>query len=168
MTKKPSAQTNQGNNSASGNVTKEKLKFTPFENAFEHKAAREKLRAHEWASMARADIRTELLVHSEDCQNIRKIFEEGIACSSVEEQKELFRVYNDGYATKVSVSPAMVDSKEAKEGGFKALVESATTAHIMSRLKAVALVDSQTLSEEEIEKTLRILNKIDESGKSKS
>jgi hypothetical protein len=149
---------------SSGNVTKDKLKFTPFTTATEHKAAREKLLYVEWTSMTRADIRTELLINSDDCENLRKIFEEGVACSS-QEQKELFRVYNDGYRTKVDVSPAMVESKEAREGGFKALVESTTTAHIMARLRAVALIDSSPISEEEIEKTKKLLEKLDSSNK---
>lgn len=164
MGKKTPDKKDDVHNSSSGNVTKDKLKYTPFTNATEHKAAREKLLYVEWTSMTRADIRTELLVNSDDCGNLRKIFEEGVACSS-QEQTELFRVYNDGYRTKVDVSPAMVESKEAREGGFKALVESTTTAHIMARLRAVALIDSSPISEEEIEKTKKILAKLDETNK---
>ena len=132
------------------NITKQKLKGTPFNSAEELKAAQNELLSEIWKSLEKARIKKELLKRPE-FEFINNIFKTGIVCQfneSAGPDHGSIRIHLDeSDALRISINKKLrAESDDNKFIGT--LIESISTTFLSNYLKSMHIIeDEQSIKE---------------------
>lgn len=140
----------------SKNITKDKLKGTPFSTAEELKKAQAEILEHTWRRLEKAKVKKEL-TNKDEYRFFIETFQKGMVCKYGERDDNLVRVSLDtDKSIKISISEDM-RTKENSEHLLGVLIESMSSSFLTNYLKAMDIVEDDT----EVEKQLRqIKNKM--------
>lgn len=132
-----------------GNITKSKLKGTPFNSSEELKAAQAEILEDTWRKLERARLTREL-TQKDEYRFFIETFKKGMVCKYGEKGDNLVRVsLDDDDTIQISISESM-QSKESSEHLLGVLVESMASSLLSNYLKAMGIVDSKNEIEEQI------------------
>lgn len=133
--------------SATGNVTKERLAGTPFASMAELNAASKELRTETWRQLEKARIKRELLAKDE-YKFFLDPFRKGMICRYGEKNDSLVRVYlsSDG-GIQVDINEEM-KSAENSEALLSALIKSTSDSLFSNYLKSMDIISPADGSEE--------------------
>jgi hypothetical protein len=148
--KKKSTSTGPG---LSKNITKDKLKGTPFSTAEELKKAQAEILEDTWRRLEKAKAKREL-TKKEEYSFFVETFRKGMVCRYGEKDDNLVRISLDADSSvRISISEDM-RSKENSEHLLGVLIESMSSSFLTSYLKAMDIVEDDA----EIEEQLRRVN----------
>lgn len=135
---------------SSGNITKERLAFTPFSSMSELSAASDELRRDTWDQLERAKVKKELLSKPE-YRFFLEPFRKGMICKYGEKNDNLVRVHlNDDGSIEVDINEEM---KSAENSGalLSALIKSTSDSLFSNYLKSMDIIPStETTKEDEV------------------
>jgi len=137
--------------SATGNVTKERLAGTPFASMAELNAASKELRTETWRQLEKARIKRELLAKDE-YKFFLDPFRKGMICRYGEKNDSLVRVYlsQDG-GIQVDINEEM-KSAENSEALLSALIKSTSDSLFSNYLKSMDIISPDGAEEPEATK----------------
>jgi hypothetical protein len=118
-----------------GNVTKERLAGTPFENATEMNAARQEILEDTWRELERARAKRELLAKP-DYQFFLEPFRKGMLTRYGEKNGNLVRVSLGNDGIQIDINEEM-KSSENSEALLEALIRSMSDSFMSNYLKSL-------------------------------
>ena len=138
------------------NITKTKLKGTPFSSAEELKRAQAEILEDTWRKLERARTKMEL-TKKEEYRFFVETFRKGMVCKYGGKDDNLVRVsLEPDNSVKICISEEM-KTKENSERLLGVLIESMSSSFLTSYFKAMDIVEEDTEIEEQIS---RIKNKM--------
>ena len=142
--------------SPSTNITKDKLKGTPFSTAEELKKAQSEILEETWRKLEKARAKREL-IKKEEYSFFIETFKRGMICKYGEKDDNLVRVsLGDDQSIIISISEQM-KSKENSEHLLGVLIESTSSSFLSNYLKAMDIVEEDTEVEDQLRKIKRKL-----------
>ncbi|PIQ58850.1 MAG: hypothetical protein COW00_13505 [Bdellovibrio sp. CG12_big_fil_rev_8_21_14_0_65_39_13] len=133
----------------SKNITKDKLKGTPFSTAEELKKAQAEILEDTWRRLEKAKAKREL-TKKEEYSFFVETFRKGMVCKYGEKDDNLVRVsLDEDSSVKISISEDM-RSKENSEHLLGVLIESMSSSFLTNYLKAMDIVEDDTEIEEQL------------------
>jgi len=133
----------------SKNITKDKLKGTPFSTAEELKKAQAEILEDTWRRLEKAKAKREL-TKKEEYSFFIETFRKGMVCKYGEKDDNLVRVsLDEDSSVKISISEDM-RSKENSEHLLGVLIESMSSSFLTNYLKAMDIVEDDTEVEEQL------------------
>lgn len=133
----------------SKNITKDKLKGTPFSTAEELKKAQAEILEYTWRRLEKAKAKREL-TKKEEYSFFVETFRKGMVCKYGEKDDNLVRVsLDEDSSVKISISEDM-RSKENSEHLLGVLIESMSSSFLTNYLKAMDIVEDDTEIEEQL------------------
>ena len=140
----------------SKNITKDKLRGTPFTSAEELKKAQAEILEETWRKLEKAKAKREL-TKKEEYSFFVETFRKGMVCKYGEKNDNLVRVSLDADSSiKISISEAM-RTKENSEHLLGVLIESMSSSFLTNYLKAMDIVEDDREIEEQLR---RVKNKL--------
>lgn len=144
------------NAAQSKNITKDKLRGTPFTSAEELKKAQAEILEETWRKLEKAKAKREL-TKKEEYSFFVETFRKGMVCKYGEKNDNLVRVSLDADSSiKISISEAM-RTKENSEHLLGVLIESMSSSFLTNYLKAMDIVEDDREVEEQLR---RVKNKL--------
>jgi len=144
------------NAAQSKNITKDKLRGTPFNSAEELKKAQAEILEETWRKLEKAKAKREL-TKKEEYSFFVETFRKGMVCKYGEKNDNLVRVSLDADSSiKISISEAM-RTKENSEHLLGVLIESMSSSFLTNYLKAMDIVEDDREVEEQLR---RVKNKL--------
>lgn len=129
--------------SQSKNITKDKLKGTPFSSAEELKKAQSEILEETWRKLEKAKAKREL-TSKEEYSFFVETFRKGMVCKYGEKDDNLVRVSLEAdNSVMISISEDM-KSKENSEHLLGVLVESMSSSFLTNYLKAMDIVEEDS------------------------
>lgn len=133
----------------SKNITKDKLKGTPFSTAEELKKAQAEILEDTWRRLEKAKTKREL-TKKEEYSFFVETFRKGMVCKYGEKDDNLVRVsLDEDSSVRISISEDM-RSKENSEHLLGVLIESMSSSFLTNYLKAMDIVEDDTEIEEQL------------------
>ena len=131
------------------NITKSKLKGTPFSSAEELKRAQAEILEDTWRKLERARTKMEL-TKKEEYRFFVETFRKGMVCKYGGKDDNLVRVsLEPDSSVKICISEEM-KTKENSERLLGVLIESMSSSFLTSYFKAMDIVEEETEIEEQI------------------
>lgn len=125
------------------NITKDKLKGTPFSSAEELKKAQSEILEETWRKLEKAKAKREL-TNKEEYSFFVETFRKGMVCKYGEKDDNLVRVsLESDNSVMISISEDM-KSKESSEHLLGVLVESMSSSFLTNYLKAMDIVEEDS------------------------
>ena len=140
------------------NITKDRLKGTPFSTAEELKKAQAEILEDTWRRLERARAKMEL-TKKEEYRFFVETFRRGMICKYGETNDNLVRVSLDAdNSVKISISEAM-KTKENSEHLLGILIESMSSSFLTNYFKAMDIVEDDSQIEEQFRRVKNKVNK---------
>ena len=153
---KVSKKTSKKARSTSVNITKDKLKGTPFSNAKELQKAQNEILEETWRKLEKARAKREL-IKKDEFNFFVETFKKGMVCKYGEKNDNLVRVsLAEDQSIEISISEQM-KSKENSEHLLGVLIESTSSSFLSNYLKAMDIVEEDTEVEDQLKRIKRKL-----------